>query len=249
MKIAVTGHLGFIGKNLVRAISKKPDTTFYFADLSNGRDILDVKLPENTDVIFHLAAQADVQESIKDPLYDAMNNIIATIKLLLQNPEAKIIIASSVASKDPKSPYGIAKKAIESYSQVIHKNTVVCRLPNIFALNGGNGVVRKFIEAETVVVYGSGDQVRDFVHVNDIVRGLIMAVSWNPGIYELGSGKSVSVNELAEATGKEIVKIGELPGEIKESKAENTTPNWKPEIDVLEFISKHSKKWKNQETG
>ena len=240
-KIVITGAKGFIGKRLYRALvdiygSKDAETVeLHRYDLKDGTDILDVVIPK-ADIIFHLAAQTDVQESQRDPMYDAMTNIAGTIKILKENPDAKVIITGSVASKDPQSPYGVSKLAQELYAHVMHKNVVICRLPNVFG-EDGQGVISKFIKpSEKITVNGDGEQIRNFVHVDDVVKGLLKAVEWPAGDYELGSDKHYTIRQLAEATGK-IVQPGDaLPGEIYTSKAINTTPDWKPEIDPIEFI-------------
>jgi UDP-glucose 4-epimerase len=245
-KIVITGAKGFIGKRLYRALvdiygSKDAETVeLHRYDLQDETDILDVAIPK-ADIIFHLAAQTDVQYSIQDPLYDAMTNIAGTIKVLKENPDAKVILTASAAAKDPKSPYGVSKLTQELYAQVIHNNAVICRLPNVFG-PGGKGVINKFIEpSEKITVNGDGSQVRDFVHVDDIVRGLLKAAginypAWDPGVYEMGSERGTTIKALAEATGKEIEYGPELPGEIKESILTNTAPDWGPKIDPIEFI-------------
>ena len=240
--IVITGDHGFIGGHLKKALEAfyngaKQEVAITLADIKDGSDILDISIPK-ADVIFHLAAQTSVQESTKNPMYDAMTNIAGTIKVLLENPEARVIITGSCASKDPKSPYGISKLAQERYAQVIHSNAVVCRLPNVFA-EDDNGVVGKFLKEPEITINGSGEQTRDFVHVEDICVALLRAESWPVGAYELGSGTSHRITDLALATGKPV-RYGEgLAGEIEHSVCENTTPDWKPAIDVIDFIKNH----------
>jgi UDP-glucose 4-epimerase len=243
--IAITGGMGYIGSHLQQALQ-----AFYepqggrlarcqVVDLQNGADILDFKLEHDTEVIFHLAAQTSVQDSIKDPMHDAMTNIAGTLKILLDNPEAKVIVAGSVAGRDPKSPYGVSKLAAELYTQVIHKRGIVLRLPNVFG-NGDHGVVGRFLREPVVTVHGDGEQTRDFVHVEDVALAFLKAMDWEPGVYEL-SGRTVTINELAEATGKEIRRAEALPGEVRSVHMHNTTPDWRPAIDVLDFVRAHSK--------
>jgi len=85
-------------------------------------------------------------------------------------------------------------------------------------------------------VYGDGTQTRDYVHVDDIVRGLLLAIEWDKGMYEMGSGISMNVLEIAKAVGKPYEFAPAREGELLVSKCVNTTPNWKPEIDVLAYI-------------
>lgn len=240
-EIVITGHKGFIGTHLLGALeafySRIPgsDVVCHTFDKLTGKDILDEAIPK-ADYIFHLAAQTDVQESFQDPMYDAMTNIAGTIKVLKENPEARVVITCSAASKDPKSPYGISKLAQSLYAQVIHTNAVVLILPNIYG-EGDHGVVGKFLKMPICRVNGDGLQVRDFVHVEDIVVALMRAMDWAPGVYELGSGEGTSILSLAQATGKEIKHMPALEGEIRESVLKNEAPdNWKPAINVIEYI-------------
>ncbi len=242
--IVITGHAGFIGTHLNRVLEimnsmdREPRMVHYF-DLKNGHDILDESLPK-ADFIFHLAAQTSVQDSVEDPMRDAETNIIGTIKILRENPQAKIIMTGSAAAKNPSSPYGISKLSQELYAQIIHKNTVICRLPNVFG-EDDNGVIGKFLKLPVCRINGDGLQRRDFVHVDDIALGLAKAMIWNPGVYEFGSGRSVSILDIAKATGKPIEFAPALKDEIRVSVCQNTTPDWKPKMEVINFIKNYKK--------
>jgi UDP-glucose 4-epimerase len=235
-KIIITGGQGFIGSKLKAELIKRFGDSIELDtfDLKGGNDIL-FQSVDKCDFLFHLAAQTSVQESVISPAQDCATNILGTIRVLQENPEARIILTGSCASLDPKSPYGISKLAQELYTLNIHKNSVVCRLTNVFS-SDDHGVVNAFLNSDILKVNGDGLQTRDFVHVEDVIDGLIKAMEWQPGAYELGSGKSTTILDLAKATGKPIEHMPELPGEIKESKCFNTTPNWYPKIDVLDFI-------------
>jgi len=235
-KIAITGHLGYLGQYLLqKLVSIYSNINIYTYDVVSGKNILNDEIFKS-DYIFHLAAQTSVQESFNDPMYDAITNILGTIKILKENPKSKILITCSAASKDPKSPYGISKLAQSLYAQIIHSNAVVLILPNIYG-EGGHGVVETFLKSPIVRVNGDGKQVRDFVHVNDIVAALIRAMDWKPGVYELGSGEGTTILALAKATGKEIKHMPALEGEIRESVLKNEAPDgWKPAINVVEYI-------------
>ena len=115
------------------------------------------------------------------------------------------------------------------------KNLVICGLPNIFGDNK-NGVVHKFIVEDPIIVHG-GEQTRTFVHLEDIVDGLIKAKDWPNGKYYLGGSKPVSINELAEATGKKVFRKEFKSGDIVDSVIQNSTPNWEPKINVLDHLT------------
>lgn len=221
----ITGHLGFIGSRLARRIDAVG------IDIREGKDLMTCPLPKNIDCIYHLAAQSDVAASWEDPMHDA-DNLKMTVRLAHAYPKAKIIYANSCASVDPVTPYGFSKRVAGDYLKLFHKNTVNCIFPNIFG-PGSRSVVDIFKNKEEVVVYGDGKQTRDYVHVDDIVRGLFFASGWKPGDYFMGSGKSTTVLELAHGKG---ITFAPARKELYEVNVPNTTPNWTPEINVFDYL-------------
>jgi UDP-glucose 4-epimerase len=177
------------------------------------------------DVIFHLAAQADVQTSMQRPEYDAAVNVVGTVNVLNAAPGAQVIFASSggagygecpePASEEspflPLSPYGIAKKCGEEYLagwNRIHDTThVSLRFANVYGprqdagLEGG--VVEIFLErlarGDETVIYGDGGQSRDFVYVEDVVDALLATVGRTGGPFNVGTGKDLTVADLHTA--------------------------------------------------
>jgi nucleoside-diphosphate-sugar epimerase len=226
MRILLTGHLGNIGSRLAKQLD-----TYVGIDTKDGKNLLTCELPEEVDVIYHLAAHASVVHSWSDPVR-TVENMASTVRLAHHYPEAKIIFASTGASIDPVTPYGFSKWACNEYLNTFHNKAVIMYFPNIFGIP--SSVVDVFKDKEVVTIYGDGLQIRDYVHVDDIVKGLLLAKDWKPGKYYLGSGVGTNLLELAE--GKEVI-FKEARKEARESILENNTPNWKPSIDVLEYIN------------
>jgi UDP-glucose 4-epimerase len=237
MRAVVTGGAGFIGSNLVDALLARGDTVTVVDNFASGkRENLnagatllehDIREPfeADADVVFHLAAQADVQTSMKRPDYDAAVNVVGTVNVLAAAPAAQVIFASSggagygecpePAAEDfpflPLSPYGIAKKCGEEYlagwNRIHGTSHVALRFGNVYGprqdagLEGG--VVAIFLErmarGEPTTVYGDGGQSRDFVYVDDIVSSLLAAVGRAGGPYNVGTGLDTTVSELHEA--------------------------------------------------
>lgn len=201
-------------------------------DIQDGFNLLTCDLPNEVDTIFHLAAQTSVESSWHDPVHD-MDNIRMTARLVKQYPFAKIIYASSAAAIPPlTSPYGFSKWAAKEYIKSFHSNWVICTFPNIYG--GEKSVVDIFKGKEKVVVYGDGKQTRDFVHVDDIVEGLLKAKDWPMAEYYMGSGIPTSILELAK--GKKVIHAPARV-EARESVLPNTTPNWKPVIQVHDYLT------------
>ncbi len=237
MRAVVTGGAGFIGSNLVDALVARGDEVTIVDNFATGkRDFVsaaatllehDIREPfsVDADVVFHLAAQADVQTSMKQPGYDAEVNVVGTANVLSAAPGAQVIFASSggagygecpvPATEEmpflPLSPYGIAKKCGEEYlagwNRIHGTQHVALRFANVYGprqdagLEGG--VVAIFLErlasGQETVIYGDGGQGRDFVFVDDIVSAALATVGRHGGPFNVGSGIATTVAELYEA--------------------------------------------------
>lgn len=240
MRAAVTGGAGFIGSNLVDALVARGDEVTVIDDLSFGRreyvdpaarfiegDIRDGIDLTGIDVVFHLAAQTDVQTSVREPARDADLNVVGTVRVAEAALAAgtRIVFTSTGgaiygecpapvtedAPRRPLSPYGIAKLCGEEYLtgfNRIHGSThVVARLGNVFgprqsaSLEGGvvSIFLDRFASGEQAVIFGDGLQVRDFIFVGDVVSALLAAAEHDGGLFNVGSGVETSVLELYEA--------------------------------------------------
>lgn len=236
MRVLVTGHKGFIGGHLYNALQQGGHEVLGI-DKKSGDDILFCDLPD-ADIIFHLAAQTQVTKSVEDPTQDATDNILATIKIAQRYKDKRVIYASSAGAIQETigSPYGLSKRTGEDYLNLLHPDTVICRLPNVVG-KGGAGVIEVFKGPGKNLVYGDGKQTRDYVHVDDIVKGLLLAVDWDAGLYEMGSGIGMNVLEIVEAVGKPYEFVPAREGDLLISKCRNTTPNWAPEISIMDYIN------------
>ena len=213
-KILITGGLGQVGSYLVDALHEKAKITVLDNYSSTTREAVppevnvikgDVKdriaadLVNQNDVVIHTAAQISVTASMKDPLFDAQNNVFGTLNLLEAARRfsiSKFIYISSAAvygdpievpiteshPQDPLSPYGVSKLSGEKYCMMYHKAFGLpscCIRPfNIYSPrqdpgNPYSGVISRFIEkaraGQSPVIFGDGTQTRDFISVHDIV--------------------------------------------------------------------------------
>lgn len=225
MTTLITGDRGFIGSLLRKQILSTG------IDLRDGKNLLTCDLPP-ANVIYHLAAQSSVEASWKDPVHDS-DNLRMMVRLVHSYPDAKIIYTNSAASLDQSSPYGFSKWACAEYLKRFHSNYVICTLPNVYGA-GSRSVVDIFKGEEEVTIYGTGYNTRDYVHVDDIVAGLVKAKDWPVGEYQLGSGIQTSVLDLAE--GKTVVFAPERKEAI-DSVLRNNTPNWKPITNVMDYLN------------
>jgi UDP-glucose 4-epimerase len=242
MRAAVTGGAGFIGSNLVDALVARGDDVTVVDNFATGRreyvhpdaTLLehDIRDPFTLDaeVIFHLAAQADVQTSMKQPGYDAAVNVVGTVNVLASAPSAQVIFASSggagygecpePADEDapflPLSPYGIAKKCGEEYlagwNRIHDTSHVSLRFANVYGprqdsgLEGG--VVAIFLEHlvrdEPATIFGDGGHSRDFVYVDDVVAALLTTVGKRGGPYNVGSDAETTIGDLHAAAARAV---------------------------------------------
>ena len=240
MRAVVTGGAGFIGSNLVDTLVARGDDVVVVDNFATGkREFLnpratllehDIREPfeVDADVVFHLAAQADVQTSMKRPGYDAHVNVVGTVNVLEAANGAQVIFASSggagygecpvPASENapflPLSPYGIAKKCGEEYlagwNRIHGTSNVSLRFANVYGprqdagLEGG--VVAIFLERlardEPTVIFGDGGHSRDFVYVDDVVAALLAVVGKGGGPYNVGTGRAVTIGELHDAAAR-----------------------------------------------
>jgi len=181
------------------------------------------------EAVVHLAAKVDVRESIIRPsIYHEVNST-GTLKLLEAARKAgvsKFILASSCAvygeavrvpideghPTSPLSPYAASKLAAEAYchayAMAYGLKVAILRLFNVYGPGQRDayaGVIKRFIErvrrGRPPVIYGSGQQVRDFVHVQDVVEAFAQALKYDgrsPVTLNIGSGKGTKIVELAE---------------------------------------------------
>lgn len=206
------------------------------------------------DVIIHLAAKSDVIQSTIHPEITEKTNVEGTenvLKCCVENNIKKIVFASSAAvygdsteipineksPTEPISPYGKSKLSAEVVIKKICEENdlkyVILRMFNVYG-KGQNenysGVITKFMRNiandEALAVHGDGKQTRDFVSIHDVVESFGIALKYERnGIYNIASGKSISVNELAkiifDVFGKvEIKHLEKQKGDIQDSVAD-----------------------------
>jgi UDP-glucose 4-epimerase len=208
------------------------------------------------DVVFHEAAVAGVPASIREPVRTNRVNVAATVKLfdVARQHDTRVVLASSAAvygepetvpvteeqPLEPSSPYGVDKLAIDHYARVFAEQydlpVVPLRYFNIYGQRTGpnpySAVIDVFLEqaraGDPITVHGSGEQTRDFVHVDDVVQANLRAATTDEvGVaYNVGTGTSVSIARLAELvrdvtdSDSPITHEEERPGDISESEAD-----------------------------
>lgn len=228
-KILITGHMGFIGSYLIKELDAVG------LDIKEGNDILHCDLPD-ADLVIHLAAQPGVIASVQDPFNSARTNILGTVRLAKRYTDTRFIFASSGGTIQEKieSPYGLSKFCCEEYIKLLCNDYVILRFANIYG-KGSRSVIDKFIH-EDIHIYGDGTATRTYLYIDDLIQGILKSLDWPTGSYCFGSHQNYTVLQIAQAVGKPIQFEDWRKGELKHSSLKNTTPNWKPHMDVMEYI-------------
>ena len=232
---------------------------------------------ENPDLLFHLAAQVSVSHSMRNPLEDAESNILGTLRLMeasRRHGVEKFIYSSTGGAlygdpdyipcrEDhpirPLSPYGLAKSVSEKYLELYHQmyrlNYASLRYGNVYGprqdTTGEAGVVaifaRAMLEGRQPVIFGDGEQERDFVYVKDVVEANLLALNENVmGAYNIGSGTGTSVNQIFEMLSKNLrfrraplhspARLGEVHKISLDATKSNLEMGWQPQTSLDEGL-------------
>jgi len=241
-------------------------TRFYKLDILSPK-ISHIFEKEKPEIVFHLAAQKNVRRSLEDPVKDAKTNILGTLNLLRHCQKVKkFIFASSGGAiygnakiiptpegypANPLSPYGVAKLAIEKYLKALNINYVALRYANVYGprqdAKGEAGVIAIFIDKikdnQSPIIFGTGEQTRDYVYVSDVVSANIKAMQKNVfGEFNIGTSQETSVNKLlkmlahkAQAKHAKAV-LGEVQRSCLDIKKAKQMLGWEPRVSLKQGL-------------
>ncbi|WP_374187732.1 NAD-dependent epimerase/dehydratase family protein (plasmid) [Priestia aryabhattai] len=273
-----TGKKSFLPRNI----------SIYKVDIQST-ELEQIFKEEKPEIVIHTAAQIDVNSSIKDPQNDASINILGTINLLnccSKYKVQKIVYSSSCAvygvTEDcsilesfpinPLSFYGISKSVAELYMNVYHSlynlNYTILRYANIYgprqSVTGEGGVIsifcKKILKKESPIIYGNGEQTRDFVFVKDVAEANIKAITkGEQEIINIGCNKKTSIKELFELLSSLNSTLHNAPppiknptrqGDILHSRLDNTKAKtilkWEPNYSLKEGLEETINYYQNE---
>lgn len=258
MNVLVTGGAGFIGSHLVDLLVARGHQVTVLDNLYRGdwghlerhlrsrsvrlleKDVRDFesvyRAGADAEVVYHLAAQANVMGALSDPDYSLTTNVLGTFNVLkaaASHGARRVVFSSSrevygepeqVPVREetplaPKSPYGASKVAGEAYcrawAQTNGLETFVLRLANVYGLRDRDRVIPRWLEragrGQPLDLFG-GDQVLDFISVERAVDALLAAAD-RPvdGPVNVGSGRGTSLKELAAR----ILEVSDSPSQLR----------------------------------
>jgi UDP-glucose 4-epimerase len=252
---------------------------FVKADVTDAQAVDRFFAEWRPEIVAHHAAQMDVRKSVDDPVHDARTNLLGGINVLLactRHGTRKVLYASTggalygegrklPATEDhpvnPESPYGASKHSFEHYLylwKLLHGlDYTILRYPNVYGPrqnpHGEAGVNAIFIglmlEGKRPRIFGTGEQLRDYVYVDDIVEANVLALAKGSGeMVNIGSGVGTSVKqiftELKSILGFAGEPIYEAPraGEIQRIYLDATRARevlgWRPRVGFREGLEK-----------
>ncbi|CAN5636327.1 NAD-dependent epimerase/dehydratase family protein [soil metagenome] len=230
------------------------------------------------DAIIHLAAQVSVPRSMEAPLDDMRVNVDASLRLLdaaRRRGVRRFVFASSNAAVAghqppmheglvpyPVAPYGAAKASVEVYLRAYHRAYglagVALRFANAYGPWSAHkssvvaSFVKAFLRGGPLVIRGSGEQTRDFIHVDDVTR-IIVACLDAPEkdiageVFQVGSGRETSLNELAQLlfeVGGHSVPIdhqppsaGDVPRNVSDVSKAQRVLGWTPQVALRDGLA------------
>lgn len=272
------GHSVFILDNLSTGLITNANFKHKFFKLDiNSERCKEIFSSNSFDVVVHLAAQPDEEVSCGRPFEDAETNVIGLVNMLNLSQqygvnrfifmsstsvygEAGEIPVTETSPANPLTPHAAGKLTGEEYCRLFNEihglSTIVLRASNVYGPKQGmasrGGVVSQFIKqiitSNNISIYGSGNQTRDFIYVEDVADAVYRCVESDYcGVLNLASGTETSINSLVKLlTGlTDIGEIKSLPAravDISKARIDNTRIkrelDWVPLYPVEEGLSK-----------
>jgi len=264
-----------------------PEVEFIEGDVRDAETV--ARAMEGAEVVFHLAASVGNTRSIENPIQDSEVNVIGTLRILEAARRAgvrKIVFSSSAGifgelkylpiredhPVEPDSPYGASKLAAEklclAYAKLYEMEAACLRYFNVYGINQrydayGNVIpifAHRLLRELPLIIYGDGEQTRDFVNVRDVAVANYKAALTNgvSGAFNVASGTRITINHLAElmseASGiRPVIQHGPpRKGDVRHSLADISAAReafgYEPAVGLEEGLAEYME-WMKKEVG
>lgn len=262
MSVLVTGAAGFIGRHTMVALAEAGMYPTGLDKVDGGGDILDLANPTDNssgliaevypaDFIIHLAATCSTPGSIVDPMTTFRDTVTTAVNMLevARRKMCPIVIVSSVKARDGMTPYGAAKRMVETwaneYREAYGLPVIIVRPGTVYGRgqegSPESGWIAWFLKAarehRPIVINGDGAQTRDLLHVIDLVRLFVKMVE-APKVYagrtwDVGGGvkNAVTVEQMARFLGLDYTFGPPRYGDADSYIGINDAPDWRPTIE------------------
>lgn len=292
MKIIITGGAGFVGSHLADFLLSKGHKIVIIDNLSTGR-LANIKTLKNkvkfikgdisklgkwtenfrnTDIVYHLAALADIVPSIQNPKKYFESNVVGTENVAstsIKYRVKKIIYSASSScygipknyptleteTIKPQYPYALTKNLGEQvlmhYAKIYGIQVTSLRLFNVYGTrsrtSGTYGAMfgvflAQKLRNKPLTVVGDGKQKRDFTYISDIIEAFYktIKIKKNFQIFNVGTGKPISVNEIVKLLDCKSINIPKRPGEPEITSANinkiKKELDWQPKVSIKQGI-------------
>lgn len=271
MRILVTGSQGFVGRHLVKALVARGDDVYGFDIKSPSRTSLaaflgDYRALVAYDAAVHLAANIiNVNDRMQAGIYAFDDllldyNFCSWVQMSMNmNPAMRVVLLSSCAIDGKRDPYSAVKRTLESMASALFRKGVNMTVLRPFSGYGGDqtdeypfpAIMHRAMRREDPLVVWGGEQVRDWLYIDDLVAGVIHAIDGrfpnSDTPVELGTGFGVDFYHLAEMMAEAVGYTPKVVGDkTKETSSEMriarpliaTAYGWKATVGLEEGIRK-----------
>lgn len=282
MNILITGGAGFIASNLaekllqdnnvvavdnlslgnkdnlINCLSNK-NFNFYKLDVNNTKKLCTIIRKHNIEMIYHLAANSDIQKSAKDPTIDARNTFNTTLSVLqamkicnlkklffsstsaVYGDKTDVLLNEKTGELKPISYYGAGKLSseafISAYSYMNDMEVVIFRFPNVIGPKLTHGVIYDFYKKlqnnpNKLQILGNGTQCKPYIYVEDLVDVIIQRtkkIEIGVELYTVGVDSATTVTRIAEI----VVDVMKLKGVQFEYTGGNV--GWKGDVPTFKY--------------